>query len=504
MPTDRIPSTFDETDVISELMYLNTVLEDPEKFPQVKSIRTANIRNDCDPKKVGQFKSADDRRSVTKDAGLLQVWIKKGPVIPTFLVAGPRDYLGFRKRPVHVAIVTTGGSAPGLNRVIHSIVKRHHETYRERLGNIYGVKDSFLGMCDFPNHREILSKEVTETWIDRGGSMLGMRRYRGPQTEPELSPEQLATKVLDQLQHNEIDILYVIGGDGSLSIAHEIARQASAPAAIRRRRVSVVGIPKTMDNDVMWVSESFGFKTAVDKAAEIINTLNSEAETSRRICLIELFGAESGYVAAHSALASGHVDLVLIPEEFVSLSKEQCEKAVDRYVRHLKKLAKRAHDDPKEKPHAVVVLAEGTAKILHQKKAVILRETADGKGDEEIVDDFLMDLKERLRKEKLTDKLGNEVDVFFNRPRHYIRASPANAQDKIYCEQLGALAVDSALAGYTDFMISRWLDSYVLVPLELVAGYHKRIPTSSIFWKQVVNSTGQPSIECEDDDENDC
>ena len=506
MPTDRIPSsTFNETDVISELMYLNTVLKDPEKFPQVKRIRTANIRNEYDEKKVGQFKSKNDKRSVTKDWALLEKWISQGPHIPTFLVAGPRDYLGFKKGPVHAAIVTTGGSAAGLNRVIHSIVKRHHETYWQHRGNIYGVTDSFLGMCDFRNHRKILSKEMTESWIDRGGSMLGMRRYRGPQPGPELSPEELAARVLDQLQQNDIDILYVIGGDGSLRIAHEVAKQALTPAAIQKHSVSVVGIPKTMDNDVMWVSESFGFKTAVEKATEFINTLNFEAETSRRICLIEVFGAESGYVAAHAALASGHVDLVLIPEEFVSLSKEQCEGVLERYVGYLKKLARRAHDGPDEKPHAVVVLAEGTAKILRQRGVVILKEILDDKTQEVIVDDLLIQLKERLRREKLTDTLGSEVDVFFSRPRHYIRASPANAQDRIYCEHLGAFAVDSALAGYTDFMISQWLNSYVLVPLELVAGagYHKRIPTSSIFWKQVVNSTGQPSIECEEDDDND-
>jgi 6-phosphofructokinase 1 len=358
-------------------------------------------------------------------------------------------------------------------------------------------------MCNFAHHRISLKPRETEKWIDRGGSMLGMRREIGPQSGTELPAQDLAAKVLYQLQDKDIDILYVIGGDGSLRMAHEIARQALDGARAGQRPVSVVGIPKTMDNDVMWVSESFGFKTAVEKATEIINTLNSEAETSRRICLIELFGAESGYVAAHAALASGHVDLVLIPEEFISLSKAECETAVERYVRHLKKLAKKAHDDDHEKPHAVVVVAEGTAKILKDKGVKISTHPIGGNDREEVVDDFLMQFKDRLRNEKFTDKDGNHVDVFFNRPRHYIRASPANAQDKIYCGQLGALAVDSAMGGYTDFMVSQWLNSYVLVPLELVAGYHRRIPTSSVLWKQVLNSTGQPSIGCPDDEESD-
>jgi 6-phosphofructokinase 1 len=276
-----------------------------------------------------------------------------------------------------------------------------------------------------------------------------------------------------------INILYVIGGDGSLSTAHEIAKKAT--------NVSVVGIPKTMDNDVMWVWESFGFKTTVEKATEIINTLNSEAESSRRICLIELFGAESGFVAANSALASGHVDLVIIPEVFQHLSKEQCEKMLIDYVEYLKEKVKTPRDG--EKSHAVVVLAEGAAKILKQKGVEL--------GGEKIDDDsecgFLVQLKNHLKNANLKDTRGNTVEVFFNRPRHYIRASPANSQDKIYCEQLGALAVDNALAGYTDFMVSQWLTSFVLVPLELVANRHKRLSPSSIFWKRVVNSIGQPS-----------
>jgi 6-phosphofructokinase len=107
----------------------------------------------------------------------------------------------------------------------------------------------------------------------------------------------------------------------------------------------------------------------------------------------------------------------------------------------------------------------------------------------------LVQFKNYLKKEDFKDTRGNGVGVFFNRPRHYIRASPANPQDKIYCDQLGALAVDNALAGYTDFMISQWLTSYVLVPLEIVANRHKRLSTATIFWKRVVNSIGQPSFD---------
>jgi 6-phosphofructokinase 1 len=317
--------------------------------------------------------------------------------------------------------------------------------------------------------------------------MLGMRRYL------DLYRLELARAIVRELYNHKIDILYVVGGDGSLSTAHEIAKIALRKEKQRGgRRISVVGIPKTMDNDVMWVSESFGFKTAVEKATDIINTLNAEAETSRRICLIELFGAESGYVAAHSALASGHVDLVLVPEDFLGLSTKQCQDALNQYLDYL--INKVTRTRPDEKPHAVVVVAEGAAKILREKKVKIGKKRVSDHNER----GFLIQLKGYLKDKKLKDTDGNEIGVFFNRPRHYIRASAANAQDKIYCEQLGALAVDSALAGFTDFMLSQWLTSYVLVPLELVVDRHKRIPTSTIFWKHVVNSTGQPIIECQD------
>jgi 6-phosphofructokinase 1 len=487
MSPTRIPSGFDDP-IISERLFLNQLLDLGEGFPEVECADECNIPNDCDERKLGKYRRLDEVRFVTTDAKIIERCKNEDRPVPTFLVAGPRKNLAYNAKSVKAAIVTTGGSAPGLNCVIHSIVKRHYDTYSlSRDGEIYGVTESFLGMCDLDRYMIPLKPAETEKWLERGGSMLGMRRFQS------MSRNDLARKIVDELYRHEIDILYVIGGDGSLSTAHEIAKQRAQDRSENRGRpTTVVGIPKTMDNDVMWVSESFGFKTAVEKATEIINTLNAEAESSRRVCLIELFGAESGYVAAHSTLASGHVDLVLIPEAFLGLSKNQCEDAMNTYLNYLKRRVEKRRDN--EQPHAVVVLAEGTAKILKQKGVEI-----DGIAvDDDNESGLLLQLKNFLKAANLKDRRENEIGVFFNRPRHYIRASPANAQDKIYCEQLGALAVDSALAGYTDFMLSQWLTSYVLVPLELVADRHKRIPTSTIFWKQVVNSTRQPNIEFED------
>ena len=478
MSTTRIPSGFNDP-IINERLFLDDILNGARSFPEVRCIGEPSIDNPCNENRVGRFRLADAKECVTTDWETINKLKSAEKSIPAFLAAGPRRLLFHDPQKVRAAIVTTGGIAPGLNSVIHSIVKRHHDVYGllSGKGKVFGVQDSFLGACDLYNYRQELTPLETERWLERGGSMIGMRRFI------ENSKEELAAVVSKQLDLNNIDILYVIGGDGSLSTAHEIAKQAI--------NVSVVGIPKTMDNDVMWVWESFGFKTAVEKATEIINTLNAEAESTRRICLIELFGAESGFVAAHSALASGHVDLVIIPEEFLHLSKEQCEHTLTEYIEYLRAKVKTPPDG--EKSHAVVVLAEGATKILGQKGVELSGKKIDIDGDKEC---GLLELfKEHLKMQEFKDTRGNKVEVFFNRPRHYIRASPANPQDKIYCEQLGALAVDSALAGYTDCMVSQWLTSYVLVPLELVANRHKRISPSGIFWKQVLNSTGQPTIE---------
>ena len=474
MPESRRESSFDE-DITSERIALRRILDEDLPFPEVKMLGKPTVTNPHSETKLGKYRPPNAKKSVTADWEILEECTRNGRSIPGFLEAGPRKFLFHSPDRVRAAIVTTGGLAPGLNCVIHGIVNRHCNTYNVNTtlqGGVFGVYDGFLGMCSLQHYMEPLTPSDTEAWIDKGGSILGIRRYH------DKSRDDLCRAIVEQLTLKNIQILYVIGGDGSLGVAHEIAKQATG--------VSVVGIPKTMDNDVMWVWQSFGFRTAVEKATEVINTLNAEAEATRRVCIIELFGAESGFVAANAALASGHVDLVLIPEEFKPLSSELSERALADYIKYLQQRLQNPRD--REKPHAVVVVAEGTAKILDQRGVKLGGQPIDKKN-------FAAQLKNYLQDEiKMIDGTGRLIDVFDNQPRHNIRAIPANAQDQIYCERLGALAVDNALAGYTDFMISQWLTEYVLVPLELVADRHKRIPPSGIFWKQVVSATGQPSI----------
>jgi 6-phosphofructokinase 1 len=243
--------------------------------------------------------------------------------------------------------------------------------------------------------------------------------------------------------------------------------------------LSVAVVPKTMDNDILWVWQSFGFVTAVDKATEIINTLHTEAESNRRVCVIQLFGAKSGHVAANAALASGDVDAVLIPEEDFEVELV-CQYVAERVARF---------------KHAVIVMAEG-ARGIEKRDGRWWRWSAE---THEQRDRNFHRMQEALKNTLKKEGLGRH-GVFGNQPQHVIRSVIPNSHDQVYCRRLADMVVDSCLGGYTNFMISSWLTEYVLVPLIFSAkgglteeGY-KTFPTGGIFWRTVVRSTGQPSF----------
>ncbi len=462
--------------ITSERWILQDWLDRKKDFPpEVEILLTAKYENPVPESELGSYRAPDRRKCVTADLEVIEELAKKGRKIPGFLEAGPRKMLAFDEPrreddALNVGVVTTGGLAPGLNSVVHSIVERHLNTYSSlasKGGTVYGVLDSFEGLAKTDPNLIGLTAETTRDWLHRGGSELGAVRYK------DLPLEELTGKIVNNLDQLNIRILYVIGGDGSLTAAHSIATQA--------KNTIVVGIPKTMDNDVLWVWQSFGFNSTVERAAAFINTMHCEAEGTRRIAVLEFFGARSGFVAANAALAAGHVDLVMIPEVFVGLSKAEADEALRTYEKYLQRKVRQKHTRYK-KPSAVVVIAEGVGKVLEDLKVI-------KKGE---ANDFPKVFMNRLG--RITAG-GRTVKKFVIRPRYYIRSIPANSHDQIYCKRLGALAVDNALAGYTDFMISQWLTEYVLVPLELVAGGEKHVPPGGIFWKQVVASTGQPVIE---------
>ena len=469
-PAEEVPATAAQL-ITSERLILDDYLRRGERLPtEVRHLFEAKYDNPVKEPKLGSYRDPSRKKSVTADAEVLQAMFKKWGEIDAFLEAGPRRKLAFAEpeKPedaLIVGMVTTGGLAPGLNSVVHSIVERHTATYHKLLGEggVWGFLDSFKGLAQNREPKYIkLTTDVTEDWLDKGGAELGALRWE--------RSASVAADIAGKLERFGVRILYVIGGDGSMAAAHEIAMAA--------KETIVVGVPKTMDNDVLWAWQSFGFNTAVERAAAFVNTMHCEAEATRRVAILEFFGATSGFVAANAALASGHVDLVMVPEVFAGMNKQEADAALDLYRKYLAATIRRKRG----KPHAVVVIAEGVGDVLAR-----LGVLAGGEG-KHFPDIFSTSLS-------LANVGGETVPSFTIEPRYYVRAAPANSHDQIYCKRLGALAVDNALAGYTDFMISQWLTEYVLVPLALVTGGQKRIPPGGIFWKQVESSTGQPPVD---------
>jgi len=458
--------TSERITIVKHLCEFHKLVE-PQMIPRAKSSPPVKVQENEQQDILGRFRYPDqDRKCITDDMDIIKFYIEElQEEPPSFIEAGPRKHLYYEPETVRVAVLTSGGIAPGLNTVIESIVERHVGVYGLRLGPlergvILGFQDGFIGLEE--NRYEELNPEKVRGWCRFGASKLGVGRGG-----------EDVRKWLDVLRQNDIDILYVIGGNGSLCGAWKLGKAAEREGL----NLSIGVIPKTMDNDILWVWQSFGFVTAFDRAAEIINVLHTEALSNRRVCVIQLFGAKSGHVAANASLASGEVDAVLIPEEDFEL------KLVSQ---HVKQRVARFR-------HAVIVMAEG-ARGIEKKDGRWRRWCAETR---EHRDENLHRMQDTIKKALKHERL-EKYRVFGNQPQHVIRSVVPNSHDQVYCRRLADMVVDSCLGGYTKFMISSWLTEYVLVPLIFPAkggltkeGY-KTFPIGGIFWRTVLRSTGQP------------
>lgn len=434
-----------------------------------------------------------------------------------FPEAGPRDFLHFPRRGglLKVAILVSGGIAPGTNAVIDGIVQRHllYATEFHYLGrlSIVGIKNGFLAFDYWGNNsarRDLKAEAVNTSYrASEGGSLLGTSRVDDLLD----NGDRKLRSIVQNLYNSETDILYIIGGDGSMKAAHALWTVAQEYALENDLpKLSVVAIPKTMDNDILWVWQTFGFLSAVEKAREIIDHLATEVASNPRLCVVQLFGSDSGFVVSHAVLASRpkQCDAALIPEFKFTIKK---------LAEHLKlKMNERVSTELIRR--GLVVMAETAIPLdamdfVNDKSVRLMQE------EREAIEKFEEDRKQKKRIEgqtsdelrraglkivsrglhKLLEKKGlsqrrrPKLRIVTNEPRHLLRALPPSCTDIIMGNRLGTLAVDNALAGYTDFMISQWLTEYVLVPLKLVVLGRKRIPETGIFWKSVIAKTGQPA-----------
>jgi 6-phosphofructokinase 1 len=382
----------------------------------------------------------------------------KPPQPVSFENAGPRRLLYFDPSKTKCAIVTCGGLCPGINDVIRAIVMEAFHKFR--VPTVLGIRYGLEGFIPQYAHEvvELTPQKVTDIH-QFGGTILGSSR--GPQE---------AADIVDALERMNVSALFMIGGDGTMKAAKAIVDEISR----RNLRVSLIGIPKTIDNDINFISQSFGFETAVFKATEAIQCAHTEALGYKNgIGLVKLMGRESGFIAAHATLAMKEVNFLLIPEiPFALHGKGGL----------LPALAERLL----LRKHAVIVAAEGAGQHLLQ-----ARGETDPSGNAALAD--VADVLRNEIKRYLTDE-GIPFSMKYIDPSYTIRSIPANANDKVYCGFLGQNAVHAALAGKTNMVVAKIMERYVHLPLDLVTRKRRRLNTHSAYWQAVLESTGQPEL----------
>ena len=385
--------------------------------------------------------------------------IKEGKEPPSFELAGPRKKIYFDPKKLRCAIVTCGGLCPGLNDVIRSIVLELHYGYGVR--NIYGIRYGLQGFIPEYGHDIMeLKPESVVNILEMGGSILGSSR--GAQSIEE---------IVDSLDRMNIGILFMIGGDGTLLAASRIAD------AIKERglKTGVVGIPKTIDNDIYMVSRSFGFETAVDVATQAIKGAHNESMGfPNGIGLIKLMGRHSGFIAATTTLAQQNVNFVLIPE-------------VDFDLEGPKGLLCALEDRLKRRKHAVIVVAEGAG----QKFFEGTQDDFDESGNVRLKDIGPF-LKERILAYFEAKKV--ETTLKYIDPSYIIRSLPANANDHLFCSFLGRDAVHAGMAGKTRLLMGHWNNHFVHLPMTATAGKRKHVNPEGKLWLSVLDATGQDSL----------
>jgi 6-phosphofructokinase 1 len=402
------------------------------------------------------YVNADDR--VLLDDTLAMAAARGVPVteLPAFEAGGPRRQIYFDPRTTRAAIVTCGGLCPGLNDVIRALVLELTGQYG--VETIYGFRNGYQGLVPGSTPEPTtLTPEVVARIHEQGGTILGTSR--GAQ-DPDL--------MLDRLVDLGINLLFVIGGDGSMRGAQGIVDAATA----RGVELSVIGIPKTIDNDIPFIDHSFGFQTAFAVAKDAIRAAYIEATAvPDGVGLVKLMGRHSGFIACYAALANNDADFVLVPE-------------VDFRLEGPSGLLAQIRRRVAEQGHAVVVTAEGAGQHLLQRGSA----GTDASGNTR-----LHDIGQLLR-QRITDHFAAAeapLTLRYLDPSYAIRSVPANAYDAAYCVRLAHAAVHAAMAGRTGMVVGRWHGRFVHLPIPLATGSRNQVDPHGDLWMAVLEATGQ-------------
>jgi 6-phosphofructokinase 1 len=405
------------------------------------------------PMQAAQFVGDDELVLYHDKAAEVKAYIQSGQEPPQFETAGPREKIYFDPSKLKCGIVTCGGLCPGLNDVIRAIVLGLF--YHYGVKTVFGFRYGYEGLTYHHGHVPLeLNPETVRDIHKMGGSILASSR--GPQDVSEM---------VDTLERMNIGILFTIGGDGTLRGAQALSEEVGR----RGLKIGVIGIPKTIDNDISFVHLSFGFDTAVSESRTAIDSAHIEALGARNgIGLVKLMGRESGFIAAYATLANSDVNFCLVPEVPFTL---------ERFLKALRDRLDRGG-------HAVIVVGEGAGQDL-------IKETGERDASGNIrFGDIGLFLKERIT--GYFKKEAIEVNLKYIDPSYTIRSLPANPRDSAFCLLLGSHAVHAGMTGRTSMVVGNWKGEFTHVPIRMAVSSRKKIDPNGRIWSGVLSCTGQP------------
>lgn len=336
-----------------------------------------------------------------------------------------------------IGVLTGGGDAPGLNAVIRAVVK----TAANMDCEVIGLEDSFDGLIERDRWRQLEPKDVTGI-LRVGGTILGTTNRGNPFAYPiatSAGTKDYSDRCIEMFHELKLGALIVIGGDGTLSIAHQFFK----------RGIPLVGVPKTIDNDIVETTNTFGFDTAVSFATEAIDRLHTTAEAHHRVIVVEVMGRYAGWIALYSGIAGG-ADVILIPEIPFDLSK----------------VAERIRErDARGARFSVVVCAEGAAPIGGKLRLIKAAEGASVERLGGVAALVAADLEKLTGKETRSVVLG-----------HLQRGGAPTSYDRTLATRFGVRAVELILEGQFGTMVAFHPPNIEVVPLEKIVGRTRNVP----------------------------
>jgi 6-phosphofructokinase 1 len=407
----------------------------------------------------GVFNYINDDERILLDASLKSFKSnKKNEKEPiSFEKSGPREHIYYDPSKIRAAIVTCGGLCPGLNNVIRGIVMQLHRRYG--VTRTIGIQYGYEGFIPKYKHDIIeLTPELVEDIHTQGGSELGSSRGH-----------QDVGEIVDALERMNVNMLFAIGGDGTLRGAKAIQEEIKS----RGLKIAIAGIPKTIDNDISFIEKSFGFETAFTVASDILRGAHNEARGAYNgIALVKLMGRDSGFIAAMAALSVQEVNFVIIPEMDIELYGH------NGFLHVLRKRLER-------KKHALVVVAEGAGQKLFDDAS----NEHDKSGNIKYKDIGLF-LKDKIKEDFKARNFP--FTLKYIDPSYIIRSAEANANDSVFCNLLAQNAVHAAMAGRTGFVVGFWNSQFITIPIDVAVKTRKKISIEGELWSNVLETTGQP------------